>query len=337
MIRLNLTHGKPLIFVLLYTAILLSSFSISRSDIFIATPHLIWAVLFDLTLIPCVLFYVLVARPLTLPNLRLTLAVAAIFRIAFYILPTQNNLPHFNWITLLALMEIYIFCAVLFRLAKIVSTFRRVRSSLSFEASLMESFSAVLGSKFAQITLSEFKIIHYSFFGWLVKMDLSPSQTAVTSNKKSAQTAVLVAILLVGIIEAAGLHLLLADWSATASFILTGLSLYSLLFVIAEIVAIHKRPSFSTQDKLHLRLGIRWYAEIDLTEIVSISTVKRKAVKSDSTLNGALLITPNTKISFKKPIKIQGLYLTAKHVTELTLFVDDQKSLIDGWKKKNNL
>jgi len=111
----------------------------------------------------------------------------------------------------------------------------------------------------------------------------------------------------------------------------TALSLYGLLFIVAEITATYKRPSFISDDVLFIRLGIRWQAAIPLSDINNISRISKKPLKSELTLNGGLIAVPNTLITFKQPIWINGSYSIKKRIDQLSIFVDNQPELVRDW------
>ncbi|MCE7044159.1 hypothetical protein [Dyadobacter sp. CY312] len=325
----HLPEKRFLIFLLAYTVILAISFQITQSVVFTKYSSLTWTVLFDLTIIPFGLFYYLIGKPLSLSGLRLILVLSLILRIAFFITPSQLSF----WPVLLILLESIVLSTVLVRIRYLTRTFKQFRIYQDFETALTTTFQNIFGSKVTPFICSEILIVYYGLLGFTLKNDICVHRKAVTTHKKSAQTAIMFAIILIGIIETWAVHLMLTKWSTMVSYIVSGISLYGLLFILAELFAGIKRPSYLTNDKFQIRLGMRWRASIPFSLIDDVSFVRQSPKKGKDALNASLLVTPNILIAFKTPTKIDGPYGIQRTVLKLSLFVDEPGKFIEAIKE----
>jgi len=325
----HLPEKRFLIFLLAYAVILAISFQITQSVVFATHSSLTWAVLFDLTIIPFGLFYYLIGKPLSLSGLRLILALSLILRIAFFITPLRLSF----WPVLLMLLEGIVFTTLVVRIRYLTKTFKQFRIYQDFETALTSTVQNIFGSKTAPFICSEILTVYYGLFGYTLKNDICVHHKAVTTHKKSAQTATMFAIILTGIIETWAVHLMLTKWSTMVSYIVSGISLYGLLFVLAELFAGIKRPSYLTDDKFQIRLGMRWRASIPFSLIDDVSLVRQSPKKGKDVLSASLLVTPNILISFKTPTKIDGPYGIQRTVLKLSLFVDEPGKFIEATKE----
>jgi|GEM_PF-6162229 len=202
-------NRRLLIFGIVYTIVFVSSFNLSRSDIVESNPKLLWAVLFDLTILPVLLFYFVVERVLTFSKIRIILVFAFLVRLGFYVLPGHINFPGINLGLIVGLIEVGGLVLIGLRFRFIRTLFLQHRVFQPFDHALRASLASEVGPVFADVVMTEFRLIQYSLFGWLVKNDVAITQNAITSYKKSALTAVLVSILVIGLTETAALHLLI--------------------------------------------------------------------------------------------------------------------------------
>jgi hypothetical protein len=140
--------------------------------------------------------------------------------------------------------------------------------------------------------------------------------------------ALVAGLLLIGVIESVGIHLLLSRWNPSIAFGVTLLSIYGLLFFVADAIATVKRPSYLSVTDLHLRLGVRWRAVIPRSAIVTVSPIHEKPKKQPGHLNGAFLTAPNVLLTFNEPIFVQGPFGLQKQSSQFSFFVDNRDCFV---------
>ena len=325
MLQLSPTRRRSIAFAGSYLLLLIGMIALTRSPLFSIRPDLLGlAVLVDLTIWPTLLFYGFIARPANLSAVRMAVVVVAFIRIALFVLPENARPFTIDWPVLLAGGEGIVLAFAVVRIRAITLLYKKLRQSEDAEAALLGSLQSVLGSTTIAIILSEWQTIRWGLLGWWGVDALLPNQHSLTTHRNSGQVAMGVALLVVGLIEVVAVHLLIARWNPTAAFWVSALSGYGLLFLVADLVASCKRPSFLTSADLHLRLGIRWQAIIPKPLILSVLSIHEKPDKAPGLLNGMLLVAPNTLITLREPVEVLGPYGIRRTVSRITLFLDDE-------------
>jgi hypothetical protein len=92
------------------------------------------------------------------------------------------------------------------------------------------------------IVVNELSTVRYGLLFWLGGPEVRPGQKSFTTHRESGYAAVWTVLLFVLLIETVGLHFLLWRWSPVAAFIATGLSIYSIVFFVADLASMAKRP-----------------------------------------------------------------------------------------------
>ena len=316
---------RVLSFLLLTALLMWLEVTVTHTIAFSRHPMAVsFGVLFDLVFVTTGAFYWLVARPFHLAHSRLLFMALLMLRIALFILPESPVLPNQFWPLLLVFTEGAVLIIAGLRIRIILRTYRHLRPLADVETALRGSFAAVFGDKVAGIIIGEGLIVYYTLLGWRLQPDVPVNATILTMHRQSGQMAMVVGLLSVGLTEGIGVHLLLTRWNPTIAVWVTALSIYGLLFFVADAVATLKRPSYLSDNQLHLRLGVRWRAILPGVVITDVVLIHDKPIKQPGRLNGAFLTTPNVLLTFSKPISFSGPYGIQKEFTQLAFFVDNR-------------
>lgn len=292
-------------------------------------------VLFDLVFVTTGIFYWIVARPLRLATNRSVLVALLMLRVALLVIPQSSSLSNQLWPFLLVLSEGVVLIVAGVRIRTITRTYRQLRPSTNVETALRGGLAAVFGEKIAGIMLGEVLTLYYVLVGWRLQSDVPLGGQAVTTHRESGQVALTTGLVLVGVIEGVAVHLLLTRWSPAVAFWVTTLSIYGMLFFVADIIATIKRPSYLTADLLHLRLGVRWQGQIPRSAIADATFIHEKPARQSDRLNGAFLTTPNVLLTFKDTVVISGPYGLQKKVRQVAFFADDRAAFLQMLKECN--
>lgn len=291
-------------FLLLAILLVSAEVFITRTAAFNRHPmQLSMAVLFDLVFVTTGIFYWLVARPLRLANTRTILVALLMLRIALFILPQTAFPSNQIWPMVLVVAEGAVLVMTALRIKTITRTYRQLRVEVDSETALRNSLAVVFGNRAAGAVLGELLTLYYALLGWRLKSDIPVEAHPLTTHRQSGQLALTVGLLVVGIIEGVGVHLLLTRWNPTVAFWITALSAYGMLFFVADLMATVKRPSYLTQNQLVLRLGIRWKAHIARSSIADVALIHEKPPKQADRLNCAFLTTPNVLLTFHSTLR----------------------------------
>ena len=183
----------------------------------------------------------------------------------------------------------------------------------------------VIGSRIpADIITTEAMLLYYAF---RVGRPGLPPMHRFTMHREAAYSFVLIGLGMVLIVETIALHLLVRTWSTAAAFVLTGLSVYGLIWLVGDYRAIVARPTLLSRDELSVRLGLRWQVDIPLACISGVEILKGAPARDGDMLQIALLGEPNLRVKLTRPIEATGMYGLRRRVRELRLRVDGAKEL----------
>jgi hypothetical protein len=327
-LRLFLTP-KTGFFVLLTALLIGVELAVTQTTGFSRHPAAVsLGVVFDLVCITTALFYWLVAKPLQLPRSRPILVAVLMLRLASFMLTKAGFLPNPFWPILLVLTEVMVLIMAGLRVRTIVQTYKRLRPQMDAETAIHSSLTPIFGNKATGIILGEGITLYYVLIGWRLKPDCPLGSIALTTHRQSGQIALMVGLLIVGVIETAGVHILLNRWNSSVAFWVTLTSVYGLLFFIADMIATVKRPSYVTDTHIHLRLGVRWRAIVPRSAIVDVKRIHEKPAKQSGQLNGSFLTAPTVLLVFSEPICFDGPYGLRKQVDRFSFCVDNPDSFV---------
>jgi hypothetical protein len=173
----------------------------------------------------------------------------------------------------------------------------------------------------AKLLAWELAVVYYGLIKWRHKL---PANT-FSYHKKAPIKTFLVVIMFLVIVETVVFHLLLQIWSTTAAWILTGLSIYSLLWLVAQWKSMEFRPMVIYHDHLKLHHGMLFEARVPLSSIQEYQKIK--SVDSNYKVKVLSLMpqmdSPNVQIKLKQPIEVQGIYGQSSEESVLAFKVDD--------------
>jgi membrane protein implicated in regulation of membrane protease activity len=153
-----------------------------------------------------------------------------------------------------------------------------------------------------------------------------------TSYKSNNILLLLYTFLFMFLVEAAIMHLLFQLWNNTAAWVLTGLSVYSCLQLLAHIRAIKARPTIITDTTLILRNGLLGgdaIIPIDVIERVEFNT---KDITESNIISMALiksLENHNVVIYLKEPIIVTKAFGMKKPATVILVNMDEHQLFIE--------
>ena len=178
------------------------------------------------------------------------------------------------------------------------------------------------------VVASEVSVFYYLF--------AKPQKSTVdspyfTSHKSNNILLILYTFLGMFLVEASVTHLLVQLWNQTAAWILTGLSVYSCLQLLAHIRAIKARPSMITDTTLILRNGLLGgdaIVPLDRIDRVEFST---KDITDHNTISMALMKSienHNVVIYLKEPIIVTKAFGIKKVASVILVNMDEHQSFI---------
>lgn len=333
MVSLSRKPAYISLFLLLISGLYFVQYWLINQPQFLGNPTLTFAVTFDLVLIPLVLYYFVMIRKVGAAKMSLVGVLILSVVVANILLP-ESSKTYLSYVEIFAgLVELSVVALLIINIRKVRKKYREVAiDSTDFVRNLRESFSVVISSPLLlNVITSEAAMFRYGLFFFKGKEEVFAGSKPFYTTKKSGFGSIIGVLLAVSIIETVALHLLLQSWSAIAAWVLTGLSIYTAIFIIAYWSSVVKRPILIENDVLHLRVGILWNIAIEKHTISAISRIKNFE-KDNSILNlgASVFEEPNVLIEFNDKVNVNGLYGFSKSTDKIALYVDEPELLINA-------
>ena len=240
----GLPARRLLPFAAFATLAVCTEWMITRTATFQRGPVVPRAVLFDLVVVLPLLFAAVVLRPARRPLLDAAPVLALGAFVAATLLATRTDLRIPLRVTG-AVAELAVLTLLVRRVRKATSELRGAASDnlLLQVGSLTDPVLRIAGA--------EFLVLYYALVGPFVRRPARANEFGYT--EESGLGGLLFALGFVTTMEGLGMHLLLHAWSARAAWVLTALSAYTLLWLLAAFHAARLRPVVLSGDHLLVR------------------------------------------------------------------------------------
>ena len=274
---------------------------------------------------PAAYYFIIVRRLKTKP--RSLVLVISLCCIAGYVLLPQHQRGYILQVRkLTSVVELLfiIYC---------VTKFNKIRSAYKSDQllfadpvyNLRTAMAAVLGDTMSvKIFATELAMLRYGLLCWKKEKPAANEGISFSTYRESGYVAIWCIILVAVIVEMVAVHLVLMKWSHTAANIVTLLSVYGVIFLIADLSAILKRRVLVNSDKVILRTGLRWRIT---TNASNINTITKNIPDSHPDkacfIGGAIKSNCNVLITFKRPVIVEKLYGAARKFDSVMMGVDD--------------
>ncbi|MCP3738043.1 hypothetical protein [Rossellomorea sp. BNER] len=239
-------------------------------------------------------------------------------------------------------LELVLFVAIVKRFPFLIKNHRKEKNMhyhflLSFSAAIQSTFSFRNErlNKFQftlRILATDIAAIYYSLFSWRKRapvMVQGQSRT-FTFHKDGSYQGVFIMLVHAMVFEIVAVHVIVSNFSHTAAWILTGLDVYALLFIISDYQAIRLSPVVLDLKGIHFQKGIRQYGFVSWEQIkgVNENTKSPKEVDQDRksialALHGLEKDPVPYVIKLKEPVEIQQIFGFKKNIESIYLKMDD--------------
>lgn len=303
----------------------------ARSSVFLTSPDsLSIGITVDL-LVTAPLVYYLLIRKTSIPKTTIVVFLIAGMVIGSYILPAQNQyyLDLFKtWV--FPLVELSIVSFVIFKVFQAIKGYKTNHNrSFDFYTTLKNTCHEILPKSIVTPFVTEIAVFYYGFINWKKR---TLQENEFSYHKESGTASLLFAILFIILIETVAVHILLVRWSELAAWILTILSLYTVIQLFGFLKSLSKRPISIENNKLFLRYGIMNETTIDLASIDSIEISSKDIELNEETRKLSFLGElegHNVIIRLRKENTLVGLYGRKRKYMNLALHVDQKNEFKD--------
>lgn len=314
-------------FFLLALAIVTATWLVINSATFAERPDLMaMASTIDLTLIIPLIYFLCIRRS-SIPKVTVLPVFVLSMVLASQLIPSdyQQTLTYIQY--LVPLIELFVIGFIIYNVRKTVKAYdqeKKGKKRQGFLETVSEATEKAYGEGvFANVFATEISVFHYAIIGWNSQIE-APKGERFTYHKESGYFAFLGVVLFALVAETAIFHLLLMQWSNVAAWILTGLSIYSVFFVLGDFNAIRKRPMYFREDGLMVRIGLRWRVFIPFSEVESVE-LRIPDKNKEEFANFIVVGEANTLINLRSEVTAKGLYGFKKTFSKLALNMDDRQ------------
>jgi hypothetical protein len=289
------------------------------------------ALLADMLITFPAVFYWFVVRPLQLRKWTMMLVFTCCCGVAYCVLPAQQRQYVLQIRKLSIVAELGVVAYALSKVRTMVRKYRQLQVALPDAGHhLQQSVITVLGSGPAVRMLAcELSILRYGLFCWYTGTTVPLEANRFSTHREAGYAAIWSVLFGVSTIEIFSVHLLLMNYSHLAAVIVTAISVYGIVFIIADLSAIVKNPVVVLNNQLLLRMGLRWRLLTTPNNVACITPVKSSFEPCKDCFRGAVFKSAaNVYIQFKQPVTVSRLYRKPLQVSRLVISIDDAAEFI---------
>lgn len=284
-----------------------------------------------------VLFYFIIVRPLKLSAKRMLLVVSLCCGVAYLVLPQQQKEYILQIRKLTAVAELLFIIYAVTKFNKLRKAYKANQLILTDPIyNLRTAMAEVMGESVAvKVIASELAVLRYGLLFWRKETPALKASRSFSTHKEFGYVAIWCILLLAVMVEITAFHFLLMKWSHMAANIVTILSLYGVIFFVADLSAVIKRKVLINDEQIILRTGLRWRACTNLNNISAAEKITNDHHSADLFFKGGIAKKGgNLLITFKEPIKIDKLYGASKEASSILMNIDDFELFAQAIKKR---
>lgn len=289
------------------------------------------AFLGDIVITFPVAYYILLMRPFKLKKRSLFLVTSCCLAIAYFILPAhqQGYIAEIKKLTMFAELGVLIYAVS--KIKRIRAVYKQLKAISPYNPYLLrKSMVEVLGDGIAiKLMASEIGMLKFGLMPFGKKEATPPAATGYSIYKEAGYIAMFSIVLFACFAELIGFHLLIAHYSNTAAMIVSILTAYGIVIITGDLAAIIKKPVLVMPDRLILRTGVRWVADVDRSNILSVEKLRIGFEPDNHTFSGGILKSSiNICFTFAQPVSVERVYSKSVSVTKIVMTVDDADKLV---------
>lgn len=279
-----------------------------------------------------VAYYYLLIRPLKLKMRSLFLVISCCLAIAYFILPThqQGYIAQIKKLTMFAELGVLIYA--ISKIKRINTLYKHLKIAEPYNPYLLrKSMVEVLGDNISiKLMASEIGMLKFGLMPLGKKEAIPTDATGYSIHKEAGYIAMFSIVVFACFAELIGFHLLIAHYSKTAAVIVSILTAYGIIIITGDLAAIIKMPVLITPERLILRTGVRWFADVGRCNIIAVEKIRIGFEPDKDTFSGGILKSSiNICFTFAQPVSVERVYSKTLSVTKIVMTVDDADKLIE--------
>ncbi|MGO4344711.1 hypothetical protein AB4Z45_04335 [Paenibacillus sp. MCAF9] len=178
--------------------------------------------------------------------------------------------------------------------------------------------------KIAALLTHELSVFYYALFAWKETPFIRTGAASFSYHKNSNKLITLLVFSKVLIIEGVCMHILLAQWSHTAAWLLSLGNVYIIMLLIADYRAMCLNPILVSDQQIRFQYGIQLYSDMNINTIASISAITFEKLAKDKMKKTTKILgtEPNVHLMLKEEITVTTAFGIREQIDQIYLFVD---------------
>jgi len=326
-------HQKTILFLFLTTIVVaVETMVVHASTLAGNTTHLLaLGVTIDLIAGLPLLYYLLFIRSQQKSTRSLIPIIFLASAIAYLVLPADMELYLNQLRYLFFILDLFVLYKILFNFRTIYRGYRANQSArpelpgiIHFEKAMHQQFA---GSLLIRFIMTELLIYYYLIFGRKISYP-SQSLTPFSYHRKGNGGIIVGVLVAVSIVEMTVVHVILdlVLHIPKIAWIITGLSIYSLFWIVGDYQAMKARPILLMEKTLLIQTGIRWQVSVPLDQILSTRFIANKSELQNFSADYISLSSgrsPNIMIQLNQEVEAIGLFGRTVTASNFAVAVDD--------------
>ena len=206
------------------------------------------------------------------------------------------------------------------QLRRVVARVRGRAPGESRVTALEEALVGVFRSRaLASLIATELAALALAIGGWFRR-----APEGYSMHRGTSYLAIIGVIVFLATVEGVGAHLLLARASTIAAWVVSGLTAYSLLWLIGDAQAVRLSPLRVTDTELVIVKGLRWRVAVPRDAIEAVHAIEAR-------VEGALDLSlgePNVLLELRAPVRAHGLLGRVRAADRVMLSIDDRERFL---------
>ncbi len=226
-------------------------------------------------------------------------------------------------------VELGAFTFILFRIRGAMARVGKVGRP-DYLDSAREASRELAPGRVADLLAGELAALHYAFSWGRKPNEPAAGERHFSYHLRSASVAIFTAIAFVALVETVAVHLVAHIWIGNWAWVLTGISLYSLLFVIAHARATARRPILAAENGLTVRYGLLGDAFVPWQAIVGVEQGEQTLAKDKRRWELGFGAQLNVRLLLNDELEGQGPYGIRRRYRELRFFADEPGQIAEA-------
>lgn len=277
-------------------------------------------------LVAVVLYYLLLVRKGHGPIITSGLLFIGSLFLFNWQLPEESRLSRTVFTALLASVELIVFVAVVMNIKKLIQQYRQVRpqSVDGFEA-FEKSLTVIFGKEIPRALTQDIGSMYYTFFGRRLEPNVPEGGQPFTYHEKADYEFFLIGLLGMVFFETIGVHLLLHSMVPIFAWFCTITSVMLIFYFVGDYNSFRLRPFILFEDRLQLRIGLRFGADIPYEKIREVLVVSEglPRQKGYKNLNFRALDKPNLRLILHDRLRFEGPFGMGLNIQIADVFLDE--------------